>query len=137
MVSDPLGPGTLGCCLAPEAFKEGHSSDHGWTSPGFRPSHPKCVCVYVGLWTMHDSSKKLLTSTGRVQRCSSECMLCVVVIVFVGSVGGHALCLLCPVHNWARSREDGPMGVSFVSVPIIEAIYDLPKFGRLCVVSCM
>ena len=33
--------------------------------------------------------------------------------------------------------EDGPMGVRFISVPTIEAVYELPKFGRLCVVSCM
>ena len=36
------------------------------------------MCLYVGLWTMPESSKKLITSTGRVQRCSSEWMSCVI-----------------------------------------------------------
>ena len=38
------------------------------------------ACVYVGLWTMRVKQEVAvrLTSTGRVQRCYSECMLCVI-----------------------------------------------------------
>ena len=46
------------------------------------------VCVYVGLCTMPESSKKLLTSTMRVQRCSSECtrVVCDSVVFFLSNV---------------------------------------------------
>ena len=55
----------------------------------------KCVFMF-----MPESSKKLLPSTGRVQRCSSECMSCMILCcVCVGSVGRSAQCRLGPVHN--------------------------------------
>ena len=46
------------------------------------------------------------------------------------------ICLLCISRNVCLSVcvRNGLMDIRFVSVPIIEATYELSKFGRVCVV---
>ena len=45
------------------------------------------------------------------------------------------VCLLCVSGDGCLCVcEDGLMSFCFVSVPIIEAAYEIPKFGRVCVV---
>ena len=64
---------------------------------------------------MPESSKKLLTSTGRVHRCSSECMSCLILCCVWGQSRGTCSVLAGPVHNWDRSHPVAPVAMGSAS----------------------
>ena len=76
---------------------------------------------------MPESSKKLLTSTGRVQRWSSECTPCAILfVVCVGGVEGCAWCWLGSVHNWDGSCPEQVLACACTSMKgLVKGIFAL------------
>ena len=96
------------CCLALEAFKEGHSLDHGWTASYLaHSSKGVCVCVCVCLCGPLDHAR-VNQDVAHFDWAGPEVLqwmpdVCDSVLLCVCCVGGCDQCRLGPVHNWDRS----------------------------------
>ena len=93
---------SMSCCLAPDAFEEGHSLDRGWISLGSLSHSSKGVCVFMSVSNLDHARFK--QEVAHIDWAGPEVLqrmnvVCDSVLLCVGSVGRCAHCWLGSIHN--------------------------------------